>query len=197
MLTFEGICYSLYDYPDMLEDIVETCYWLVEHSLNHFLPTLSFDYAGGWEDMCLNHGPILPTWFFRDVVAPRYKRISKKLRKHEIDIWYTDCDGDVRELILIFLDSGINCLYPLEAKGSGHLGVLLDRNGKDLLIMGGLDKLELAKGENTIDRYLDSIAPYVERGGYIPFCDHHCPLNVKEEYYLYYLDWKEKLIGMS
>ena len=39
--------------------------------------------------------------------------------------------------------------------------------------------------------------PLVERGGYIPFCDHRCPPNVDEDDYLYYLDLKEQMFGMA
>ena len=42
-----------------------------------------------------------------------------------------------------------------------------------------------------------SLEKYVARGGYIPFCDHRCPPNVKPEDYLYYLDLKEKMFGMQ
>jgi uroporphyrinogen decarboxylase len=43
---------------------------------------------------------------------------------------------------------------------------------------------------------MESLAPYVERGGYIPFCDHRCPADVSQENYLYYLDLKEKMFGL-
>ena len=36
-----------------------------------------------------------------------------------------------------------------------------------------------------------------ERGGYIPFCDHRCPPDVKPDDYLYYLDLKEEMFGMK
>ena len=42
----------------------------------------------------------------------------------------------------------------------------------------------------------ENLTPLVERGGYIPFCDHRCPPDVKPEYYLYYLDLKEEMFGM-
>ena len=57
-------------------------------------------------------------------------------------------------------------------------------------------KMDLAKGPEAIKAYLGSLAPAVERGGYIPFCDHRCPPNVKVEDYLYYLDLKEEMYGM-
>ena len=49
----------------------------------------------------------------------------------------------------------------------------------------------------AIRKYMDSLAPYVQRGGYIPFCDHRCPPNVDPDDYLYYLDLKEEMFGMK
>ena len=69
--------------------------------------------------------------------------------------------------------------------------------GKDLRIMGGFDKMQLGAGKEAIRKYMESLVPLVERGGYIPFCDHRCPPNVKEEDYLYYLDLKKKMFGMQ
>ncbi|HBN83490.1 MAG TPA: hypothetical protein DDZ89_06555 [Clostridiales bacterium] len=196
MLTFEGLAYAIYDYPDMVEDMVETRCQLVELFLDQVLPHFQFDFASGWEDICFNHGPIVTLDFFKDVVTPRYKRISKKLRAHGIDLWYTDCDGDVRPILPYLMEGGINCLFPYEVNSCAHPGELLDEFGKDLRIMGGVDKMALGSGKVEIKKYLESLVPYVERGGYIPFCDHRCPPNVKTEDYLYYLDLKEKMFGL-
>ena len=86
-------------------------------------------------------------------------------------------------------------MFPFEVNGSGHPGKLLDEYGKDLRIMGGFDKIQLIKGKSSIKEYMESLVPYVERGGFIPFCDHRCPPDVKEEDYLYYLDLKEQMFG--
>jgi hypothetical protein len=196
MLTFEGLCYALCDYPEMVEDMVETCCQLVENFLDQVLPHFRFDYASGWEDICFKNGPIVPPRFFRDVITPRYRRIRDKLDRYGIDLWYTDCDGDVRPILKHLMDGGINCLFPYEVNSCAHPGELLDQY-PELRIMGGVDKIELARGPAAIDAYLDSLIPYVKRGGYIPFCDHRCPPNVKEEDYLYYLDRKEELFGMK
>jgi uroporphyrinogen-III decarboxylase len=196
MLTFEGLAYACYDYPEMVEDMVETCCQLVEDFLNQVLPHFSFDFASGWEDICFKNGPIVSVAFFRDVVMPRYKRIKKKLVEHGIDIWYTDCDGDVRAILPYLLEGGINCLFPFEVNGCAHPGELLNQYGERLRIMGGVDKMALGQGPEAIKAYMETLIPLVERGGYIPFCDHRCPPNVKPEDYLYYLDLKEKMFGM-
>jgi len=196
MLTFEGLAYAIYDYPDMVEDMVETACVMVEDFLDQVLGQLDFDYASGWEDICYKGGPIVSVKFFKNVVMPRYKRIHKKLQAAGIDLWYTDCDGDVRPLMPYFLEGGINCLFPYEVNSCAHPAELLNEYGKDLRIMGGVDKMALGRGPEAIKAYLATLVPLVERGGYIPFCDHRCPPNVKPEDYLYYLDLKEQMFGL-
>jgi len=197
MLTFEGLAYATYDYPAMVEDMVETCCVLVEDFLDQVLPHFDFDFASGWEDICFKSGPIVSVKFFKNVVMPRYQRISQKLRAAGIDLWYTDCDGDVRPIMPYLLEGGINCLFPFEVNSCAHPSELLNKWGKDLRIMGGFDKMELGKGREAIKAYMETLAPLVERGGYIPFCDHRCPPNVTPEDYVYYLDLKEAMFGMK
>jgi len=197
MLTFEGLAYACFDYPDMVEDMVETCCVLVEDFLDQVLPHIKFDYASGWEDICFKNGPIVTVDFFKNVVMPRYKRISKKLRDAGIDIWYTDCDGDVRPILPYLLEGGINCLFPYEVNCCAHPADLLNQYGKELRIMGGVDKMKLKEGREAIRDYMKTLEPLVERGGYIPFCDHRCPPDVNPQDYLYYLDLKEKMFGMK
>jgi hypothetical protein len=197
MLTFEGLSYAIYDYPLMVEDMVETACQLVEQSLDQILPHFEFDYASGWEDICYKSGPIVhPRWFQR-VIMPRYQRIHDKLKANGIDIWWIDCDGDVRPILKSMMEGGVTCLFPFEVNGCAHPAELFKEYGKDLRIMGGFDKIEMGKGREAIRRYMDTLVPLVERGGYIPFCDHRCPPNVNPDDYLYYLDLKEEYFGLK
>ena len=197
LLTFEGLAYAVYDYPEMVEEMVERCCVLVEDALDRLLPHFDFDFASGWEDICFKNGPLVSVDFFRDVVMPRYRRIRTKLDRYGIGLWFTDCDGDVRPILPYLLEGGINCLFPFEVMGCAHPGELLDRYPGQLRIMGGVNKIELAGGRERIKRCLESLVPYVERGGYIPFCDHRCPPNVPEEDYLYYLELKREMFGLK
>ena len=92
---------------------------------------------------------------------------------------------------------GMHPAFPYEVNSCVHPGELLSEYGKDLRIMGGFDKLEMIKGKKEIKAYMESLVPLVERGGYIPFCDHRCPPDVTPENYLYYLELKEKMFGMA
>ncbi len=197
MLMMEGLAYAMYDYPDMVEDMVETMCVLVEDWLDQVLGEVEFDLAVGSEDICFKNGPLVSVDFFKNVVAPRYKRIRAKLGPAGIDIWYIDCDGDVRLLIPHFLEAGVNCMFPFEVNSSGHPSETLREYDGELRIMGGVDKMVLARGPDAIKEYLEGLVPWVERGGFIPFCDHRCPPDVKPEYYLYYMDLKEEMFGMK
>lgn len=196
-LTFEGLAYALYDYPDMVEDMIETACIMVEYSLDQILPHFQFDFAAGWEDICFKAGPIVSPRFFKRVITPRYNRIHNKLKEHGIDIWWIDCDGDVRPILPYMMEGGVNCLFPYEVNSCAHPSELLNEYGRDLRIMGGFDKIEMGKGRDAIKAYMETLGPLVERGGYIPFCDHRCPPNVDPDDYLYYLDLKEQMFGMK
>ncbi len=197
ILTFEGLAYACFDYPDMVEDMVETYCVLVEDYLDQVLPHLTFEFASGWEDICFKSGPLVTLDFFKSVVAPRYKRIHAKLKQAGLDIWYTDTDGDIRALIPIFLECGLNTLFPFEVSCSGHPADVLREYGPDLRMMGGVDKRPLIAGPAEIKAYLESLVPWVERGGFIPHVDHRCPPDVSQENYLYYLDLKQRMFGLT
>jgi hypothetical protein len=197
MLTFEGLAYAIYDHPEMVEDMVETACEMVEQSLDQLLPHFQFDFAAGWEDICFKAGPIVSPRFFKRVITPRYKRIHDKLKEYGIDIWWIDCDGDVRPILPYMMEGGVNCLFPYEVNSCAHPAELLNEYGKDLRIMGGFDKIEMGKGRQAIKAYMETLGPLVERGGYIPFCDHRCPPNVDPNDYLYYLELKEQMFGMK
>lgn len=197
VLTVEGLAYATFDEPAMVEDMVETSCVLIEDFLDAVLPSVHFDFASGWEDICYNAGPLVSIDFFRDVVVPRYRRIKDKLLAFGIDVWWIDCDGDLRPLIPHFLEGGVNTFFPWEVNGSGHPGEALDRWGSEIRIMGGVDKMRLRKGREATREWLESLVPYVARGGFIPFCDHRCPPDVDPSDYLYYLDLKRALFGTS
>lgn len=196
LLTVEGLAYAICDYPEMVEDMVETVCCFAEDMLDKVLPRYKFDFASGWEDICCKNGPLVSMDFFKNVVYPCYRRIGRKLKQYGVDIWYLDCDGDVRPLLPYFLDAGVNCLFPYEVNSCMHPLELCDEYGKELRIMGGIDKIQMIKGKTEIKKYLESVEPLVARGGYIPFCDHRCPPDVTPENYLYYLELKEKMFGL-
>ena len=62
-------------------------------------------------------------------------------------------------------------------------------------MLGGIDKIQIAKGRDAIDRELDRISPLIGKPGYIPQLDHLIPPDVSYEDYLYFCAQLKALCG--
>jgi uroporphyrinogen decarboxylase len=157
---------------------------------------VDLDFADFWEDMCFNMGPMISPAMFKEFMVPRYKRITDFLKQHGVDVVYVDCDGDINELVPLWLEGGVNCMFPLEIQSGSDPYPIREKYGEQVLLLGGVDKMQLIAGKVAIRKEIDRITPLVETGGYIPHVDHRCPPDVTYENYLYYLKTKREAFGI-
>jgi hypothetical protein len=193
----ERISEILYDDRPLFEEIVAT---LADVSIAALEKTLSAgvrpEAATMWEDMCYSGGPLLSPKIFKEVLVPHYKRITDTLLRYGVDIVILDCDGKIDALLPLWLEAGVNTMFPIEVgKWGGDPVAFRARYGKDLRMVGGMDKHVLADSHDAIAREIDRLAPLVEEGGYIPTPDHRVPPDVPLENYLYYLERAKSVWG--
>lgn len=113
-----------------------------------------------------------------------------------MNVTWVDSDGDISLLIPLWLDAGVNCMFPIEVGTWGLDPVALRKQyGQDLLMMGGFDKNILRRSRKAVERQVHRLAPLVEDGGYIAFCDHRVPPDVPFENYMYYLELVRQVWG--
>ncbi len=194
-IGFEGIAMMCYDDRDLVEEIVETLTDLYLSQLAPALKECTVDFAGGWEDICFRNGPMISPQMFREIVGPRLKKVCDLLRVHGCDIIWTDCDGDVNQLIPVWLECGLNCMFPLEVQGGSDPVPMREKYGRQLLLRGGINKHKLSKGKKEILQELKRVEKLVEDGGYIPGVDHRCAEDVSYENYKYYIREKLAMLG--
>jgi uroporphyrinogen decarboxylase len=190
----------LYDDPGLFEEIVESwadlSIWLIERVCGE--QGVRPESANLWEDMCYNGGPLISPATFERVMVPHYRRIVDALHRHGIDVIFVDCDGKIDKLLPLWLDAGVNCMFPVEVGTWGADPIEYRRQyGKDLLIMGGFDKHILARSRRSITEEVERLAPLVEEGGFIPFCDHLVPPDVPLSHYIHYLNEAKRVWGME
>lgn len=149
-----------------------------------------------WEDMCYSGGPLISPKIFKQVLVPHYKRITSVLNKYGVDIVFVDCDGKIDALAPLWLEAGVNTMFPIEV-GKWHADPVAFRRqyGKDMRLMGGVGKLILAESTDAIAREIDRLAPLVEEGGFIPMPDHRVPPDVPFKNYLFYLERAKQVWG--
>jgi uroporphyrinogen decarboxylase len=185
----ENISYVLYDDPVWFEEMVETVADCIIGTLGRVLASgIRFDACGMWEDMAYNAGPLMSPRHFKKFLVPHYRRIADLLHRHGVDVLWLDCDGNIEALIPLWLEAGVNCMFPLEIGTWGADPIRYRQEyGPDLLLMGGFDKHILQGTKAQIKAEVERLAPLVEAGGYIGFCDHRVPPDVPLENYLFYL----------
>ncbi len=79
-------------------------------------------------------------------------------------------------------------MFPLEV-GTWGADPLKFRQqyGKDLLMMGGFDKIVMPRGEAAMRAEFERLLPVMRAGGFIPSVDHQTPPEVSLEQYRGYL----------
>ena len=149
---------------------------------------VDIDIALFWEDMSYKNGPLISPKMFKDFMSPNIKKITYLLRANGIDVIFVDSDGNIEELIPLWLEAGVNGFLPLEVAGAMDPVKLRKQYGKEILLIGGIDKRVMAAGKSAIDKELEYKLPFMcKTGGYIPWCDHLVPPDVSFENYMYYL----------
>jgi uroporphyrinogen decarboxylase len=99
-----------------------------------------------------------------------------------------DSDGDVRLIIPLWLEAGVNGTYPLEVMAGNDAVELRKKYPRDLRMVGNIDKFALIEGKEAIDKELERKLPYLlKEGGYLPTVDHGIPPEIPFEHYKHYM----------
>jgi len=186
MMGEERLLTGFYDDPKLVADMMSffADFWI--ELWEQALAEIEVDCAHFWEDMAYRSGPLISPDMFRTFMMPCYKRICGFLKSHGVGVILVDCDGNLDQLIPLFLESGLTGVYPCEVQ-AGNDVVTMRRRYPGLHILGGLDKIRLARGRVAIDQILDAVPREMyEGGGYVPFVDHLVSPEMGWEDFLYY-----------
>lgn len=188
----EHLALWYYDCPDLVHEMTDYMadfiLKLIDRALNE-IP--DFDCALVWEDMAMKTGPLVSPQFFREFMMNPLKRVTKVLNQAGIKIIMVDCDGNVDQLIPLWLEANVNLVYPLEVAADCDAVRYRKQFGRELLMLGNIDKRALREGctRKDIEReVMSKVPPLVAEGGYSPMVDHAVPPDVPFENFKYYVD---------
>ena len=191
------------DDPVLLDEIIETvadlCYTCTKTVLELVCPDggpAPFDFAHFWEDISFKSGPLVNPRFFAEKVGPHYRRITELVNSYGIDIVSLDSDGKIDKLIPIWLENGVNTMFPIEVGTWGSsIGPWRERYGRELRGVGGMNKVVFTRDYKAVDAEIERLRPLVELGGYIPCPDHRIAPDSKWENVQYYCDRMHQVYG--
>ena len=197
-MGLERLLLTFYDDPDLIGDMMDTVLQLELEVIRRTVRDVKVDQASFWEDMCYKTGPLISPEMFSRFMVPRYRQVTELLRSSGIDIIYVDSDGNVTELLPLWLESGVNFIWPLEVAAGNDAVALRKQYGKDLILGGAIDKRALVRGKEAIREEVFSKVPYLlEEGGYFPSVDHLVPPDVTFDNYCYYVNTLREAAGLE
>ncbi len=185
LLGHENICLAAFDDPAWLREVFDTETDMVIRILDHYEAN-GIEFDGGWiyGDIAFNHGPFISPAHYRDIVKPGHARIVNWFKDRGKPVIY-HTDGDFRPLIPDFLDLGIDCFQPLEAKANMDVRELKPEIGDRVTFMGNIDIMVLITNDpEQIEAEVAAKIPMARKGGgYIYHSDHSIPPGVTWESY--------------
>jgi len=195
MMGLKNMLLVMHTDPGLVSDIMEFCAEFQTTVLEKALNDVDVDWAMLNEDMAYKKGPMMSPRAVRDFMFKPYREICNFLKEHDVDVVVVDSDGNPELLIPIWIEAGINGVSPCEI-AAGMDPLKLRDSYPRLILMGGIDKRELIKDEQAIEREVLSKVPYlVKTGGYFPGVDHAVPPDVPLENFKSFLNFTRKICG--
>ncbi len=189
LLGEEAICYACYDQPELIEDILKTIGDTAVKVLDTVGSKVGIDSLFVHEDMAGKSGPL---WGPREVgafIKPYYRRAWQAAKNHGARLFNQDSDGNIEGILEELIDSGLNCIMPVEPGSGMDMVKLRKQYGEKLAFWGGLDKYVLRASKEDISAELEyKLPPMIETRGCMAGLDHRIPNGTPLENYRFYIE---------
>jgi len=177
--------------PELIEDINATLCNLWHRLWSRVFEETRVDMVLMWEDMASRQGSLISPAMFRRLLTPYYRKLMDLATAHGVTVRCVDSDGLMHELTPLFLEAGINVIFPYEVQAGNDLRRLLGKH-PELRAFGHMDKRVMARDRAAMDGELERVKAVLTLGRYVPWPDHLIPPDVSWENYQYFVwRWKE------
>ena len=174
----------------LIEEMVERLTELSVGMMDRVLASgVKLDWVMFWEDMAYKTASLLSPAMYRKYCFPFYRKVMEKVRAAGVPVVMLDSDGNIDELIPLWLDLGISVMHPMEVAAGMDIIRCRKQYGRRVGFFGGIDKRALAGTREQIRaEVLPKLECGFEDGGFIPSCDHAIPPDVSLDNFRYYRD---------
>ena len=191
------VCLACYEQPELIQDILTTIADTAERVLARVCQEVQVDVLSIHEDLAGKSGPLFGPAQVKRFMAPHYRRAWDLVRAHGARLFQVDCDGNLNAIIPALLDTGVNCVFPMEPAAGMDIVATRRLYGQRLALMGGIDKHALRQGRAAIDRELAAkLVPLRGEAGLVFGLDHRIPNGTPLADYRYYVRRTRELLGL-
>jgi uroporphyrinogen decarboxylase len=180
--------------PEWMEDVFKT-YSDFEINMLDFLLSkgISADGIWVWGDIAYNHGPFFSPDMYKSMLGKTHKRLFDYAHSKGLHVIYHTC-GRAMDMVPYLIESGIDCLHPMEAKAGMDVRQLKKQYGDKISFMGNIDAVVLSTGdkEKIEEEIRSKMTEAKKKGGYIYHSDHSIPPTVSLETYKFVMQLVDK-----
>ncbi len=189
MAGVETASYLLVDRPDLIhrlfDGICDLCCRFLEKV---FVEVRGIRAIGTGEDLAFKNGPFFSPAMFETFFAPRYRRVVEIARRNGAELFFVDTDGDFRALLPNMLAAGMNIFCPMEVAAGMEPADVRRRFGREVRMIGGVDKRIVAAGKEAIRAELERLLPLMREGGFVPKIDHSVSSDISWDNFRHYVE---------
>jgi uroporphyrinogen decarboxylase len=143
-----------------------------------------------YEDLGFANGLFASPRAMEELIFPYYKEFVDYFHSKGAQVILHSCGG-VTEALPMIVETGFDCLQPMEAKAGVDVVALARKYGDKLAFMGNIDVTKLNTNDRTVvkEEVLRKLNALYDLGaGYVFHSDHSLPPDVKFDTYRYAVD---------
>jgi len=181
---------ALLEEPEWVRDF---CQVYLDFFIRHY--TLLFAEAGVpdgmfiYEDLGYRNGPFCSPALTRELIMPYHRKLVDFFHSYGIPVLLHAC-GDIRKVMPVIIETGWDCLQPMEAKSGCDVVALAREYGDRISFMGNIDVTVLNRNDrNLVRAEVERKVRELKRLGasYFFHSDHSIPPDVRYETYKFAL----------
>lgn len=115
----QNLSLTFYGEPFLVPEMFQFLADFFCETLHLFLDKMEIDYPTFWEDIAYNQASLISPRIFREFMIPRYRQVVDLLHSHGVDMIIVDCDGNIQELLPLWLEVGVNTIEKYK-RGDGN-----------------------------------------------------------------------------
>jgi hypothetical protein len=174
----ENLCMLMLDQPDFVAEMAEFWRRFTLEVLELTMRQVRVDALMASEDMAYKAHSMISPALTRRFLQPTYQSWRELCRSYGVPLMDMDSDGDIGELVPIWLESGFNVCNPIEVAAGNDILDFRRRFERQMAYHGGIDKRAIAAGGVAMRAEVLRVVPLLHEGGYVPGCDHGVPPDI-------------------
>jgi uroporphyrinogen decarboxylase len=193
MMPFETFLIKVFEEPETVRALVK-----MSVDINLIMAKeaakrgIKIVYTG--DDYAYNSGPVISPGQFRDIFYPELKRVVTGYKELGLLV-IKHTDGDIMPILDMIIDSGFDCLDPIDPIAGMDLYKMKSGYGSRICLKGNVDcstTLSFASEEEVIEETKACLDKAMAGGGYILSSSNSIHSAVKPANYLAMLDTLKK-----